>query len=122
MNAKFKPLGLVAAVAAATAGYNGVANAQLELAASSDLGNLALIPYYTVRDGNVTGVHITNTSDATQVVKVRLRRGTDSMDALDFNLILSPKDVWTGFLAAEGEDVVFNTTDSSCTAPATAGA
>lgn len=121
MNAKFKPLGLVAAVAAATAGYNGVANAQLELAASSDLGNLALIPYYTVRDGNVTGVHITNTSDATQVVKVRLRRGTDSMDALDFNLILSPKDVWTGFLAAEGEDVVFNTTDSSCTAPATAG-
>ena len=119
MNAKFKPLGLGAAVAAATAGYNGVANAQLELAASSDLGNLALIPYYTVRDGNVTGVHITNTSDATQVVKVRLRRGTDSMDALDFNLILSPKDVWTGFLAAEGEDVVFNTTDNSCTAPAT---
>ncbi|WP_027949665.1 hypothetical protein [Haliea salexigens] len=119
MNAKFKPLGLVAAVAAATAGYNGVANAQLELAASSDLGNLALIPYYTVRDGNVTGVHLTNTSDSTQVVKVRLRRGTDSMDALDFNLILSPKDVWTGFLAAEGENVVFNTTDSSCTAPAT---
>ncbi len=119
MNAKFKPLGLVAAVAAATAGYNGVANAQ-SLAAASDLGNLALIPYYTVRDGNVTGVHITNTSDATQVVKVRLRRGTDSMDALDFNLILSPKDVWTGFLAAEGENVVFNTTDNSCTAPATA--
>jgi len=120
MNAKFKPLGLVAAVAAVTAGYNGVVNAQA-LAGASDLGNLALIPYYTVRDGNVTGVHITNTSDATQVVKVRLRRGTDSMDALDFNLILSPKDVWTGFLAAEGEDVVFNTTDSSCTAPATAG-
>ena len=118
MNAKFKPLGLVAAVAAVTAGYNGVANAQ-SLAAASDLGNLALIPYYTVRDGNVTGVHLTNTSDSTQVVKVRLRRGTDSMDALDFNLILSPKDVWTGFLAAEGENVVFNTTDSSCTAPAT---
>jgi hypothetical protein len=119
MNAKFKPLGLVAAVAAVTAGYNGVANAQ-SLAAASDLGNLALIPYYTVRDGNVTGVHITNTSDATQVVKVRLRRGTDSMDALDFNLILSPKDVWTGFLAAEGDNVVFNTTDNSCTAPAAA--
>ena len=120
MNAKFKPLGLVAAVAAATVGYNSVVNAQF-LAGASDLGNLALIPYYTVRDGNVTGVHITNTSGSTQVVKVRLRRGTDSMDALDFNLILSPQDVWTGFLAAEGDDIVFNTTDNSCTAPATVG-
>ena len=122
MNTKFKPLGLVAAVAAATAGYAGIASAQgPALAGNSDLGNLALIPYYTVRDGNVTGVHITNTGSMTEVVKVRLRRGTDSMDALDFNLILSPKDVWTGFIAAEGDDIVFNTTDTSCTAPATIG-
>ena len=120
MNTKFKPLGLVVAVAAATAGYANIANA-VQLAGNSDLGNLALIPYYTVRDGNVTGVHITNTSNSTQVVKVRLRRGTDSMDALDFNLILSPSDVWTGFLAAEGDNVVFNTTDNSCTAPAAVG-
>jgi len=121
MNAKFKPLGLVAAVAAATVGYTNLVNAQPATVGASDLGNLALIPYYTVRDGNVTGVHITNTSGSTQVVKVRLRRGTDSMDALDFNLILSPQDVWTGFLAAEGDDIVFNTTDNSCTAPATVG-
>ncbi len=118
MNAKFKPLGLAAAVAAATAGYTGVSTAQVT-ASGNDLGDLALIPYYTVRDGYVSGVHITNTSDLTQVVKVRMRRGTDSMDALDFNLILSPKDVWTGFIAAEGDDIVFNTTDNSCTAPAT---
>lgn len=122
MNTKFKPLGLVAAVAAATAGYAGIATAQgPALAGNSDLGNLALIPYYTVREGNVTGVHITNTGSLTEVVKVRLRRGTDSMDALDFNLILSPKDVWTGFIAAEGDNIVFNTTDNSCTAPATTG-
>jgi hypothetical protein len=120
MNTKFKPIGLVAAVAAATAGYANIANAQ-QLAGNSDLGNLALIPYYTVRDGNVTGVHITNTGELTEVVKVRLRRGTDSMDALDFNLVLSPKDVWTGFIAAEGDNIVFNTSDNSCTAPATTG-
>ncbi|GAB3281298.1 hypothetical protein [Parahaliea aestuarii] len=117
MNAKFKPLGIAAAVAAASLGYTGVTSAQDK--AGNDLGDLALIPYYSVRDGFVTGVHITNTSDLTQVVKVRMRRGTDSMDALDFNLVLSPKDVWTGFIAAEGDDVVFNTTDNSCTAPAT---
>lgn len=118
MNAKFKPLGLAAAVAAATTGYTGVSTAQVS-ASGNDLGDLALIPYYTVRDGFVSGVHITNTSDLTQVLKVRMRRGTDSMDALDFALILSPKDVWTGFIAAEGDDIVFNTTDNSCTAPAT---
>jgi hypothetical protein len=115
MNGKFKPLGLAAAVAAASAGFSSVATAQTS--AGNDLGDLALIPYYSVRDGYVTGVHITNTSNLTQVVKVRMRRGVDSMDALDFNLVLSPKDVWTGFITEEGEDIVFNTTDNSCTAP-----
>ena len=117
MNAKFKPLGLVAAVAAATAGYTGVTTAQTDVAGNG-LGDVGLIPYYTVRDGFVTGVHVTNTSDRTQVVKIRLRRGVDSMDALDFNVIMSPKDVWTGFLQDEGDNIVFNTTDTSCTAPA----
>ncbi|QIB66323.1 hypothetical protein [Kineobactrum salinum] len=115
MNANFKPLGLAAAVAAVTAGYAGITTAQEP--SINGLGNVGLVPYYTVRDGFGTGVHITNTSEATQVVKVRLRRGTDSMDALDFNLILSPKDVWTGFLSTDGDNIVFTTQDESCTAP-----
>lgn len=116
MNTKFKPLGLAAAVAAATVGYTGVSNAQQY--AGNDLGDLALVPYYSVRDNFQTGVHIINTSDQTQVVKVRLRRGTDSMDALDFNLIMSPEDVWAGSIQAEGDNIVFKTDDTSCTAPA----
>ncbi len=115
MNANFKPLGLAAAVAAVTAGYAGITSAQEP--SMNGLGNVGLVPYYTVRDGFGTGVHITNTSDSTQVVKVRLRRGDDSMDTLDFNLILSPKDVWTGFLSTDGDDIVFTTQDESCTAP-----
>ena len=117
MNAKFKPLGLVAAVAAATAGYSGVSAAQTTVSGDG-LGDVGLIPYYSVRDGFVTGVHVTNTSDRTQVVKIRMRRGVDSMDALDFNVIMSPKDVWTGFVQDEGDNITFNTTDTSCTAPA----
>ncbi len=118
MNANFKPLGLVAAVAAATAGYTGVAQAQTF--AGTGLGDAAVVPYYTVQGDYVTGVHITNTSDLTQVVKLRFRRASDSMDALDFNIIMSPFDMWTGFIRQDDEGGIFvGTSDTSCTAPLT---
>lgn len=113
----FKPLGLVAAVAAVTAGYAGVANAQDSTRAAGNLGDLAIVPYYTVQDGWVTGVHIINTSDRTQIVKLRIRRGSDSADALDFNLIMSPFDEWTGFLNDEAGKIFWSTEDTTCTAP-----
>lgn len=115
MRNTFKPLGIVAAVAAATAGQT-----QAVEVSNNGFGDLALIPYYTVNEDFVTGVHIINSSDATQVVKVRLRRGADSMDALDFNLILSPQDMWVGFINLEDNgQITFNTQDTSCTAPGT---
>ena len=117
MKATLKPLGLAAAVAAVTAGYSGVSQAQAVLANNS-LGDTAIIPYYTVAGNFVTGVHVINTDPVnTQVVKLRLRRGSDSMDALDFNLILSPNDEWTGFIDDSSGQVVFATEDNSCTAP-----
>ncbi|MFV0275570.1 MAG: hypothetical protein ACK5HY_00045 [Parahaliea sp.] len=117
MNMKFKPLGLAAAVAAAAAGYAGMASAA-ETGAVQNLGDLVIAPYYTVREGFGTGIHLTNTSDRTQVVKVRFRRGADSMDALDFNIVMSPHDAWTGFLNNEGDDIYLTSQDKSCTAPA----
>ena len=116
MKANFKPLGLVAAVAAVTAGYSGVTQAQAALANNS-LGDAAIVPYYTTEGDFVSGVHIINTSALTQVVKLRLRRATDSMDAMDFNLILSPYDEWTGFVDDSSGKVVMATEDKSCTAP-----
>lgn len=115
MKASFKPLGLAAAVAAASVGYNGAAQAAV---AANQLGDLALVPYYTVENGYITGVHITNTSEVTQVVKLRMRRAMDSMDALDFNLIMSPKDEWTGWIDIDDAGTIaFNTNDNTCTAP-----
>ena len=67
--------------------------------AVAERGDLALVPYYTVRGQWVTGIHIVNTSDSTQVVKFRFRRATDGMDALDFNVVMSPRDVYAGFLS-----------------------
>jgi hypothetical protein len=123
MKATFKPLGLAIAVATASAGYAGIVNAQPTLADNSGLGNLGIVPYYTVNSGYTTGVSVINTSASTQVVKVRLRRAVDSMDALDFNVVLSPFDVWTGYVQQEpfdGEEfnqIRFYSNDKSCVVP-----
>ena len=117
----FKPLGLAAAVAAASAGYvgNAVSAGHADVA-SNDLGDLALVPYYTVRGQWVTGIHIVNTSRTTQVVKFRLRRGTDGMNALDFNIVMSPKDVYAGFLNDDQNgNISWSAPDNTCTVPAT---
>ena len=59
--------------------------------AYNNQGDAAVIPYYTTVGSFVTGMHVVNTTAATQAVKVRLRRTTDSADALDFNVVLSPQ-------------------------------
>ena len=117
MKANFKPLGIAAAVAAVTAGYAGVVNAQT-VAADTETGDLAIVPYYTVLNGYSTGINIINTADQTHAIKVRFRRAEDSMDALDFNVVLSPYDMYTGFISASGDDITFTSNDNSCTAPA----
>ncbi|MFT4824928.1 MAG: hypothetical protein ACJASY_003682 [Halioglobus sp.] len=116
MKANFKQIGLVTAIAAVTAGYTSVAGAQA-VRSSGNLGDLGVIPYYSVQDDWATGVHIINTSASTQVIKIRLRRASDSADALDFNLILSPADEWTGSLDNSSGNTIFSTDDNSCTAP-----
>jgi hypothetical protein len=84
----------------------------------NNAGDAAIIPYYTTVGSFVTGVHVVNTSAATQAVKVRLRRATDSADALDFNVVLSPADVWAGAIHADADgNVVVSTSDTSCTVP-----
>lgn len=122
MKVPFKTLSLAVAVATATAGSSLAISQPTILAGNSQLGDLAIVPYYTVRAGWSTGVSIINSSESTQVVKVRFRRGTDSMDAMDFNLVLSPKDQFGGYIALEGDDpegkIRFYSGDNSCTVPA----
>ena len=113
---QFQKVGLAAAVATVAAGTV----AQPDSAVSrTETGDLAIIPYYTVLDGTNTGMHIINTTDSTQVIKVRLRRGTDSKDALDFNLVMSPRDEWTANIGPGGANgVLVTTNDTTCTVPA----
>ena len=109
---QFQKIGVAAAVASVAAG------AVATEVSRSETGDLAIVPYYTVMDGTNTGIHIINTTDSTQVVKVRLRRGTDSKDAMDFNLVMSPRDEWTANIGAGGPNgVLITTNDTTCTVP-----
>lgn len=118
MKQVLKPLGIATAVAAASASFVNVASAQDPVVANNALGDLALVPYYTVSGAWITGIHIVNTSDSTQVVKFRFRRAKDSMDALDFNVVMSPQDVYAGFLSDNADgDIVWSANDTTCTVP-----
>ncbi|MCK5897306.1 MAG: hypothetical protein KAG20_10895 [Cocleimonas sp.] len=115
-----KALGIVLASAFATGGL-GVANTVNAAAtlSANNLGDMAIIPYYTVRDNFITGIHITNTSDKTQVVKFRLRANTDSHDVFDINIILSPYDMWTASISGDASElrVTPSSGETTCTAP-----
>ncbi|MFZ5654635.1 MAG: hypothetical protein ACOY42_09620 [Pseudomonadota bacterium] len=82
------------------------------------LGEVLLYPYYTVQNGFVTAVHVVNTTDQAKAVKVRFLEGKNSKEVLDFNLYLSPFDVWTGTVVPDaGSGAKLISTDKSCIAP-----
>jgi hypothetical protein len=85
-------------------------------------GQVLLYPYYTVNAGNQTVISVVNKTDAGKAVKVRLREGRNSRVVVDFNLYLSPFDVWTASLFSRSDSGPDNpgnlvTTDNSCVVP-----
>jgi len=84
------------------------------------VGQVLIYPYFTVQNNNNTYVSVVNTTSQGKVVKVRFREGKNSAEVLDFNLYLSPNDVWTGAVipssATAGGRLI--TGDKSCTNPA----
>jgi hypothetical protein len=81
-------------------------------------GEVLIYPYFTVRNNFVTSFTVVNTSTThTTVAKVRFLEGKNSAEVLDFNLYLSPRDVWSGTITDNGTGGTLSTTDRSCTAP-----
>lgn len=115
----FKTKLLSAAVLAAV----GATSAQAVTISNDGLGQVLLYPYYTVNSGYDTLISVVNTTGNGKAVKVRFLEALNSREVLDFNLYLSPYDVWTGKVTADaggGAKVVV--ADASCTAPAIATA
>ena len=117
MNA-FKRKSLYTAVVAGLATVGASMNAGAVNLSTDGTGQVLLYPYYTTRSGFVTSFSVVNTNTFhTKVVKVRLLEGKNSAEVLDFNLWLSPRDVWTATIVDNGTGGAIYTTDNSCTAP-----
>jgi len=119
----FKRKALVSAVLG-TLGVAGSAHAIYQ--DPNNLGQALVYPYYTVNNdpaGNPfnTFISVVNTTADVKVVKVRFREGKASEEVFDFNLYLSPNDVWTGAVIPSSTDTSspghLVTTDVSCTNP-----
>ncbi|MCG7899242.1 MAG: hypothetical protein JAY99_19895 [Candidatus Thiodiazotropha lotti] len=100
-------------MATATAGVNAA------FVNTDGTGQVALLPYYNVNNNILTNINITNTTDLYKVVKVRFRESRISADVLDFNIYMSPYDVWNGTIRLNAASGVANiiTEDESCTFP-----
>lgn len=106
-------------VAALIAGLGAVGSAQAVFVNPDGLGQVLIYPYYTVQgdDGNVTNVHVVNTTTQVKAVKVRFLEAMNSREVIDFNLYLSPRDEWTGVVVRTGTGAKLITNDTSCTVP-----
>ncbi len=103
---------LASSIAAAVFGLGAVTGAQAS--------NVQLVPYFSAQGANATLLSITNTDTQNgKAVKVRFRGAANSDDVFDFQVFLSPTDVWTANISkgADGR-AVLTTSDASCTKPA----
>ncbi len=122
----FKKNKIAASVAIGLLGVVGVITSAQAVHVNPDgTGQVLLFPYFNGKGGYVTNINLVNSTDQTKAVKIRFREGRNSNDILDFNIYMSPEDVWTGTVKngvnAEGKAVgVLSTTDRTCTLPALA--
>jgi hypothetical protein len=110
---------LTTAVLAGLTGMAGMVSVSNAVNVNPDgLGQVLLYPYYTARGGNDTLISVVNTTADTKAVKVRFIEALNSREVLDFNLYMSPYDVWVAAVtgdAAGGAKMI--TADTSCTVP-----
>lgn len=102
----------------ATLGLGAFAGtAQAVNISNEGVGEYAYIPYFSVTKAQEEQIKLINTSNKTVAVKVTFRRGTDSLEIRDFNVIMSPRDVWVGKIAPTATGAKFVTSDTTCTVP-----
>jgi hypothetical protein len=111
-------LGFAGGAQAVTAPYGATAD-DLRLSPNG-IGHSLLVPYYTAQGSNATLLNLVNTDTMNgKAVKVRFRSASNSDDVYDFQVFLSPGDVWAASIS-KGTDGRANlsTNDNSCTKPA----
>ena len=121
-------LGMAGGASAAVFGDLGAAtvsptNATASRITNGGTGHQLILPYFNVQNGNATLMNIVNTDTINgKAVKIRFRGGSNSDDVFDFQLYMSPGDVWTANLSKGADGITFlTTTDKSCTIPSGVG-
>jgi len=120
----FKRKALFTAVVAGLGAAAGTAEAVY--LSPNNTGQVLVYPYYTVQSTNGnswnTYLSIVNTTSRAKAVKVRFLEGKASAEVLDFNLFLSPNDVWTAAVVPSNTGATapghLITADVACTNPA----
>lgn len=103
---------LALALAAAAGGPAAPAHA-INLAPDGK-GDRLIFPYYTVRNGFDTLLSVTNTSVHTVLANVEVRESRNGRSVGVFMLVLSPRDVWTGAVTADGGGALIRSFDKTC--------
>jgi len=99
----FKKTYLSTALAAVLAG-GGVPGYVGAVTLSQDnIGDVGIVPYYTMREGWSTDFYIINTSNHATAVKVRFHEARNSREVLDFIVVLSPYDMINAFATIDGQ-------------------
>ena len=87
--------------------------------AESGAGHMLVVPYFTAQNGQMSVLHLVNTDTVNgKAVKLRYRGAGNGDTLLDFTILLSPTDVWTGAVQVgnDGRGHII-TADTSCTYP-----
>ncbi|HIE53680.1 MAG TPA: hypothetical protein EYP90_00600, partial [Chromatiaceae bacterium] len=95
----------------------GAGGAQAVNLGQNGTGQVLLFPYYTVQGNEETLLSVVNTTSEGKIVKIRFREAYNSREVLDFNIYLSPYDVWTGKVVDSGDGAGIVTNDNTCTVP-----
>ena len=90
------------------------------LAPNTDgIGHILIVPYFTAQNGNSTLLNLVNTDTVNgKAVKIRFRGASNSDDIFDFQVFLSPADVWAANISVGSDGRArLATNDNSCTLP-----
>lgn len=112
-----------AGAASASVFSNGTTNGNIAYS-NTGIGDILLVPYFTSQGTNATLLNITNTDTTNgKAVKVRFRGASNSDDIFDFQLYLSPGDVWAAKVSRDTTTGLskLETADNSCTLPGGVG-
>ena len=85
------------------------------------VGHILTVPYFTTQGTNTTLLNIVNTDTVNgKAVKLRFRGAANSDDIFDITIYLSPGDMWSANVSANGDLSALTTSDTSCTLPSIA--